>query len=59
MTDRPIKTTLSASHIEKIRQSKLGKPRTEEAKRKISEGWARRKALKQKTVGVDSLGVGQ
>lgn len=56
MIARPIKTTLSASHIEMIRQSRLGKPRSEETKRKISEGWARRKALKVKTVGVDTLG---
>lgn len=56
MIARPIKTTLSASHIEKIRQSRLGKPRSQETKRKISEGWARRKALKAKTIAVESLG---
>ncbi len=56
MIDRPVKTTLSASHIEKIRQSRLGKPRSEETKRKISEGWSRRKALKVKTIAVESLG---
>ena len=52
--ERPVKTTLSASHVEKIRQSKIGKPRSEETKKKISEGWARRRALKAKSEGVDS-----
>lgn len=32
-TERPIKTTLSKSHIEKIRQSRLGKPRSEETEK--------------------------
>lgn len=46
---RPNKTTLSQDHIDKIRQSKLGKPRSEEAKQAIRDGHARRRALRQKT----------
>lgn len=52
--ERPTKTTLSASHIDAIRKSKLGKPRDEATRKKISEGWARRRALKAKSIGVDA-----
>ena len=56
---RPNKTTLSESHIEKIRQSKLGKPRSEETKQKIKDGHARRKALRQKTSATQTGSEGQ
>lgn len=34
----------SPEHREKLRHAKLGKPRSEEAKQKIRDGWAKRKA---------------
>lgn len=35
----------STEHRQKLSQAKIGKPRSEEAKAKIREGWAKRKAL--------------
>lgn len=49
------KSIFSEEHREAISKGLKGKKFTEEHKQAMRDAWARRKALKQKSVGVDAV----